>query len=121
MSIYYPDRWIIIEIKTGTNAAEQETLHKVFASWSGSYLSGASWKLNSGNKSVTKHALVQDTYYVEGFSGSEYQLRKNSYGVHFHSQGVLDLFMKEAPELRVLSEEESLEYLEKMSNEHIPN
>ncbi len=103
--IYTPDKWVILKIE-----AKDETLHKVFATWQGGYLSGSSWKLNSGNKSVTKDIYW---YHVHGYSGSIYELHKESYGTSMYTSGVLNSFL-EAGEgaIKLLSEEESLEYLE---------
>ena len=43
MTEYVPDRWCVIRIPNN-----RETVYKVFASWSGGYIGGDSWKLNSG-------------------------------------------------------------------------
>ena len=62
MSEYTPDRWCVIRIPDA-----KETLYKVFASWSGSYTGGDSWKLNSG---ITQARLVDGAWEFEGSSGS---------------------------------------------------
>lgn len=65
---YYPDNWIIISIPN-------TSLYKVVAGWSGGYLDGDSWKVNSGIESVTQ----DDThYYIKGFSGSVYACNKRT-------------------------------------------
>ena len=44
MSVYQPDNWIIVELPNNTG-------YKILAGWSGGYLHGNSWRLNSGIKS----------------------------------------------------------------------
>ena len=44
--MYTPDGWMIVKI-TGTNPH-----YRVFGSWRGGYLSGDSWRMNSGIISV---------------------------------------------------------------------
>jgi len=68
-----PDRWVILKLKN-----EDETLYKVLAGWSGSYLYGDSWKLNSG---IVKVEHTTDDYLFHGYSGSVYQCSKRSYGM----------------------------------------
>jgi hypothetical protein len=72
MSHYTPDQWQIVKI-TGTDPH-----YRVFGSWSGGYLDGDSWKLNSGITSVTED---DEWFYFYGYSGSVYQCRKAAYGV----------------------------------------
>lgn len=79
--MYTPDKWIILKIKYKT-----ETLYKVLAGWSGSYLEGQSWKLNSG---INKISMDGDYYLFEGYSGSTYKCHKNAYGTNMITSGVL--------------------------------
>ena len=82
MSEYMPDRWCVIRIP-----GPKETVYKVFASWSGSYTGGDSWKLNSG---ITQARLVEGVWEFEGSSGSVYRCRQGSYGANAYGAGVLD-------------------------------
>jgi hypothetical protein len=81
MSEYTPDRWCVIRIP-----AAKETVYKVFASWSGSYTGGDSWKLNSG---ITQAVLVEGAWEFEGSSGSVYRCRVGGYGTNSYGHGVL--------------------------------
>jgi hypothetical protein len=72
MSHYTPDQWQIVKI-TGTDPH-----YRVFGSWSGGYLDGDSWRLNSGITSVSED---DEWFYFYGYTGSVYQCRKESYGV----------------------------------------
>ena len=81
MSEYTPDRWCVIRIP-----GDKETVYKVFASWSGSYTGGDSWKLNSG---ITQATLVDGAWEFEGYSGSVYRCRVSGYGTNSYGHGVL--------------------------------
>jgi len=52
-------------------------LVKVFASWSGGYLDGDSWKVNSGTEVIIEE---ENNYFFYGFSGSIYKLNMYSQG-----------------------------------------
>jgi hypothetical protein len=65
-----PDRWLIID-------CGGDGLYKVFATWSGGYLDGDSWRLNSGIESVEEDG---DYLLFHGHSGSIYKCHKDSYG-----------------------------------------
>ena len=79
---YHPDGWVVLKIQT-----ESELIYKLFASWSGGYLNGDSWKLNSG---ITKVDFDDPYFYFEGHSGSVYCVTKNSYDrLSLYSFGVL--------------------------------
>jgi hypothetical protein len=81
MSEYRPNRWLVVKINS------KEPHYRVFATWSGGYLDGDEWKLNSG---ITKVSLIDDHYHFEGSSGSVYICRKTSYGSTGYGWGVLD-------------------------------
>jgi hypothetical protein len=66
MTCYYcPDAYRIILV--------DNHIVKVYASWSGGYLDGDAWKLNSGTVKIEQD---EHYYYFKGYSGSTYQLRK---------------------------------------------
>lgn len=70
--MYIPDGWRLIEI-TGTDPH-----YRIFASWSGGYLGGDRWRLNSGILSVEEDS---EFYYFYGYSRSIYKCHKESYGI----------------------------------------
>lgn len=70
---YTPDRWLILKI-----TSSEETLYKVFASWSGGYLRGDSWKINSG---IVQCSFKDYFFTFKGYSGSKYVCHKNAYGI----------------------------------------
>ena len=102
MSEYTPDRWCVIRIPD-----PKETVYKVFASWSGSYTGGDSWKLNSG---ITQAVLVDGAWEFEGYSGSVYRCRVGSYGANAYGHAVLDDMIRRTHEgtgidIEILSED----------------
>jgi hypothetical protein len=68
MSRYDPECWEILKITKDGEVIS----YKVFGGWRGGYLSGDSWKLNSGIKSFKK---LEDRIDFRGFSGSVYCCR----------------------------------------------
>ena len=89
MSDYRPDRWVVVKIVTAT-----ERLYKVFASWSGGYGGGDSWKMNSG---ITHATLVDDRWEFAGYSGSVYSCHKEAYGTNGYGGNVLQGFIDQMP------------------------
>lgn len=67
--MYKPDRWVVLKLPE---------CYKVLAGWSGGYLDGDSWRLNSGIKDVDANG---PWYLFSGHSGSVYQCHKDSYGL----------------------------------------
>lgn len=71
MSKYTPDSWVIVRIQY----EKYETIYKVLAGWSGSYLYGASWKLSSGIVTFEDKGKYYESLQD---SGSTYILYKSS-------------------------------------------
>ena len=80
MSEYHPDNWVVLKI-----TVEDTPLYKVLAGWSGGYLDGDSWRMNSGITEVT-----EDGNYLlfHGYSGSTYRCHKHTYGLTMATRGV---------------------------------
>ena len=77
-----PDEWVLIHL-TG----DQEH-YRVFCSWRSEFLTGESWRVNSGITNVTEDDVF---YYFTSVSGSIYRCAKNSYGINCqYNKGVLD-------------------------------
>jgi hypothetical protein len=72
MNNYFPDNWVVIFIN-GDNP-----IYKLLVGWSGGYLHGDSWRMNSG---ITSVELKDDKYLFYGSSGSCYVCHKDSYGL----------------------------------------
>tara|TARA_B110000977_G_C10853271_1_gene406646 strand:- start:360 stop:725 length:366 start_codon:yes stop_codon:yes gene_type:complete len=91
---YYPHNWVVIKITEETlNASntayiEGRAYYKVLAGWSGGYLQGDSWRLNSGINLVFEH---EDDYYeFHGHSGSVYRCHKDTYGLRMNNAGIFE-------------------------------
>lgn len=102
--MYTPDKWIILKIKH-----EQETIFKVLAGWSGSYLEGQSWKINNG---ITKVSEEGQFYLFEGYSGSIYKCHKKAYGTNLITAGVLS---------KILSDPNTKDSVEAMDDQDFNN
>ena len=90
MSEYTPDRWIVVEITSGSY-----TGRKILSAYYGGYLGSDSWRLSSG---ITK-VIDKDKYYeIHNQSGSVYTCYKSAYGVSGLSGGVLANWMNQAEE-----------------------
>ena len=89
-----PDKWLGLKI----SGDDGSTCYRIFASWYGGYLSGDSWRMNSG---VVKASLIDDLYSFEGSSGSIYLCRKNNYGAGGYAWGVLNDMIDKATEINV--------------------
>lgn len=85
MTEYVPDRWVVLKLTPKTD--EGVCHYRVFATWSGSYLSGNSWKLNSGIVQATR---TEGAWSFLGDSGSTYLCRDGGYGLSGYGAGVLD-------------------------------
>ena len=81
MSEYLPDNWVVLKIMQ----PDQDTLYKVLGGWSGGYLDGDSWRLNSG---VTKVKEDGDYYEFYGESGSCYRCHKEQYQLRMSTVGI---------------------------------
>jgi len=79
---YTPDSWVVLKIKPGKGAFP---FYKVLAGWSGSYLHGDSWRLNSGINLVFDH---EDEIHFYGHSGSNYICHKETYGLRTSTAGI---------------------------------
>ena len=82
MSEYTPDNWVILKIKEGKY---DKGFYKVLAGWSGGYLDGDSWRMNSGIAEVKQDG---DYYEFYGYSGSCYRCHKNTYRLTMANGGV---------------------------------
>ena len=81
MSEYTPQCWVRIKIEDG-----DETLYKIVGGWSGGYLDGDHWRVNSG---ITNTIDKGDYYEFYGHSGSMYTCYKDREYVMASISGVL--------------------------------
>ena len=87
MTEYHPDNWAIVKINDG-----KDNVHcKVLAGWSGGYLTGSSWKMNSG---ITKVIKDGDYWLFHGASGSIYRCYKGSECLSMNTAHIWDSLQK---------------------------
>jgi len=73
------------------------------ATWSGGYLDGDSWRMNSGIKGAEE---TEDSWEFIGHSGSVYTCGKLNYGVNAYASAILSY-----NDLHPLKESEAMEYI----------
>ena len=82
MSEYSPDSWVVLKVKAGKGTFP---FYKVLAGWSGGYLDGDSWRINSG---ITLVFDREDEIHFHGESGSLYRCHKETYGLRMSTAGI---------------------------------
>ena len=90
MTEYNPDCWVMLKM-----TYKDETFYKVLGGWSGSYLYGDSWRLNSG---VERAELEDGKYYFHGSSGSVYVCHPSSYGLRTSTAGIWETMKNRHPD-----------------------
>ena len=91
MSEYTPDNWVVLKIKEGKY---DRGFYKVLAGWSGGYLDGDSWRMNSGITRVEKDG---DYYEFYGSSGSCYRCHEKGYRLTMANSGVYNTLKENEP------------------------
>jgi len=96
--IYEPEEWVLVKV--------DEDLVKVFGSWRGGYISGDSWRMNSGIEKIEEDG---DYWLFIGYSGSVYKCHKDAYRITSpYNEGILASYnltpMKKAAALRFIRE-----------------
>lgn len=82
-----PDSWVILKIDS-----PKDPHYRVLAGWSGGYLYGSSWRLNSG---IIRHEFDGDYWYFYGYSGSCYKCYVDSYHMNVIMAGVYNQLVEE--------------------------
>jgi len=80
MTEYNPDNWVVVKIKG------DDPHYRVLGGWSGGYLDGDSWRMNSG---ITRVVDADDHWlHFHGSSGSVYRCNKGSYTLRMNNAHV---------------------------------
>jgi len=83
------DNWVIVKI-----TLPEGVVHKLLRGWSGGYLDGDSWHMNSG----IVRAEVEDDYILfHGQSGSVYKCYKNAQRLSNVTAGIYNTLKNMAP------------------------
>ena len=91
MSDYTPDNWVVIkftqQVKSGNTGygRTEKVFYKVLGGWSGGYLSGDSWRLNSGIVDVEETTY---SFIFIGHSGSRYICDKTQECLRMNTAGI---------------------------------
>jgi hypothetical protein len=85
MSVYTPNKWLLLKV---TDPENEKNHYRIFATWSGSYLDGASWKLSSG--CLDKPKLSNGCWEIKQSSGSLYRLHPFGEGLCGNWYGILE-------------------------------
>lgn len=80
--MYCPDSWVIVKI-----VRDGQHVYKVLAGWSGGYLDGDHWRMNSGIVSWKKKGKY---YHFFGHSGSEYKCHEDGEGLRMATAGIYE-------------------------------
>lgn len=91
MTEYTPDNWVIIKIKPDN----EDSFYKVLGGWSGGYLYGDSWRMNSG---ITKVDFDGEYYHFAGESGSVYKCHKSGNEMRMSISGVWATLQEKFPD-----------------------
>ena len=83
MREYTPHNWVVLKIKEGKY---DRGFYKVLAGWSGGYLDGDSWRMNSGINLVFEPEDGLLDFY--GHSGSCYHCHRGNYRLTMAIAGV---------------------------------
>lgn len=78
MTTYTPDNWVIVRFNG------DKPHYRVLGGWSGGYLHGSSWRMNSG---ITECIEEDDHWLFIGSSGSAYACHKGAYGLRMNTIG----------------------------------
>lgn len=103
---YTPDTYQFLRLSSDQDT---DVILKLFAAWSGGYLTGDSWKLNSG---VVKIVKEDNVFHVHGYSGSVYTITAEqgtmtSYGSTILNK-ILESGVKQNIKVELISLEEAL-------------
>lgn len=85
MTEYTPHKWVVVKI------GGPDPHYRVLGGWSGGYLDGDSWRMNSG---ITRADFDGDYWYFYGSSGSCYKCYVDSYGFNRISAEIYDYYRK---------------------------
>lgn len=89
---YEPDSWVVLKM-----THKDQTLYKVLGGWSGGYINGSSWRLNSGIERA-KYDISNDVWKFYGSSGSVYNCCPNMYGLRPSTIGIYDTMKNNYPD-----------------------
>lgn len=89
MNEYKPDSWVILRLPS-------EKGYKVLGGWSGGYLHGDSWRINSG---ITRIEREGEYYMIHGYSSSLYRCHSSRYTLSISTANIASGLKKQGAEV----------------------
>lgn len=86
MTVYRPDSFMVVKLKWNDESKAEE--YRVVGGWSGGYLDGDMWRINSG---ITEVEEKDGNLVFRGASGSEYIVIEESEGMSISMAGAIAL------------------------------
>ncbi len=109
---YHPDNWVIIKLEHAESPGG--FAYKVLGGWSGGYLDGNYWRLNSGIERWTED---EKYYYFHGYSGSVYKCFKEAEFTRMNNAGMLKKLIDYGVENSIIVEEiKAIDMIESFEN-----
>ena len=96
MTDYNPDNWVVIKING------DDPHYRVLAGWSGGYIHGSSWRMNSG---ITRVEDAGDMLIFYGTSGSCYSCHKESYTLRMNTIPIWQKIQEKYSSVEMMPEE----------------
>lgn len=93
---YTPDNWVIVKM-----TRPEGVIHKVLAGWSGGYLNGDSWRMNSG---IVRTSQDGDYILFYGESGSVYKCHKDAQRLSASTAAIYDTLVNQGKQKGVTVE-----------------
>lgn len=90
--VHKPDSWVVIRM-----TYKEQVIYKVLGGWSGSYINGNSWRLNSGIEKV-EYDVANDVWNFHGSSGSIYSVSPTNYGLRMANSPIWETMKKTYPD-----------------------
>lgn len=87
MNTHSPNRWVILKF-----ILDNKNDYRVFGGWSGGYLDGDSWRLNSG---IASYEIEDEVIRFTGDSGSVYECHKSGEGFTGLMSSILSYWEKD--------------------------
>lgn len=97
---YKPDNWVLLRFNIANPTGKP--YYKILGGWSGGYLEGNYWRLNSGVKAVVDEGAY---WRVLGYSGSEYICYKQNEQVRMNIANTLEYLLKHEEVTQISMEE----------------
>jgi hypothetical protein len=90
------DNWVIVKL-----TSPEGVVHKLLRGWSGGYLDGDSWHMNSG---IVRAEVEGDYIFFHGESGSVYKCHKDAQRLSNSTAGIYNTLVEQGKQKGVVVE-----------------